>query len=107
MEILKEFDFDSRESRSQWAPYIDKLIDSPGIHAIKLVVGDDIAEATGLDNAHTGLSNYARQKGRSARVRKFPDGKPPHLVIGLRPEGEEPKKVRRAKKSTRPAPVGA
>jgi hypothetical protein len=107
MEILKKFDFDSRESRSQWAPFIDELIDNPGIHAIKLVVGDDISEATGLDNAHTGLSNYARQKGRSARVRKFPDGKPPHLVIGLRPEGEGAGRSRRAKKSTRPAPVGA
>jgi hypothetical protein len=97
MEILKEFDFDSRESRSQWAPYIDKLIDDSGIHAIKLDVGRDIPEATGLDNAHTGLSNYARQKGRSARVRKFPDAKPSYLVIGLRPEGEGAGRSRRRK----------
>jgi len=92
MEILEEFDFDRRESRSQWAKYIDALVDGINgrpIHAIKIEVGRDIPASTGLDNAHTGLSTYARdRRGRSARVKKFPNASPPYLVVGLRPEGQ-------------------
>jgi hypothetical protein len=110
MEILKEFDFDHREPKSQWAPYIDTLINGVNgkhVHAIRLVLGEDISEETGLANAYTGLSRYARKVERSARIRQFDKADPPYLVVGLRPEGEEPKKVRRAKKSTRPAPAAA
>lgn len=100
MEILEDFDFDYREPTSQWAPYIDKLIngvDGKPVHAIKLVLGKDIPEATGLANAYTGLSSYARKVGRSARVRQFDKADPPYLVVGLRPEGEAPRARRRAR----------
>src|SRR4051812_23690247 len=97
MEILQEFDFDYREPTSRWAPYIEELINNPGVHAIKLVVGEDIPEKTGLANAYTGLSSYARKVGRSARVRQFDKADPPYLVVGLRPEGEAPRARRRAR----------
>lgn len=99
MEILQEFDFDYREPTSQWASYIDTLIegsdDGRPVAAIKLELGEDIAVKTGLENAHTGLLNYARKRGRSARVRKFPGASPPYLVVGLRAEGEAQRAPRR------------
>lgn len=105
MEILDDFDFDHRESRSQWAPYVKALIDGHNgkpVHAIKLVAGQDFAADAHLDNVHNGLSTLVRKHGRRARIRKLPNETPKALIIGLYPEGS--RQVRRgARRETVPA----
>jgi hypothetical protein len=57
MEILQDFDFDYREPRSQWAPFIKTLIegvDGRPVHAVKLIAGRDFPEGANLDNVHNG-----------------------------------------------------
>jgi hypothetical protein len=106
MEILKEFDFDSRESRSQWAPFIDELIDNPGIHAIKLDVGATSprppASTTPTPASRTTLARRAAAPGCASSL----TGSRLTSSSACGPRARS-RKVRRAKKSTRPAPVGA
>lgn len=91
MEILQEFDFDYREPRSQWAPFIKTLIegqDGKPVHAVKLIAGRDFPADAKLDNVHNGLSTLARKRyGRRARIRKLENETPQALVVGLYPEG--------------------
>src|SRR4051812_13853291 len=91
MEILQDFDFDYREPRSQWAPFIKTLIegvDGEPVHAVKLVAGRDFPADANLDNVHNGLSTLARKRyDRRARIRKLENETPPALVVALSPEG--------------------
>jgi hypothetical protein len=91
MEILQDFDFDYREPRSQWAPFIKTLIegiDGSPVHAVKLIAGRDFPADAKLDNVHNGLSTLARKRyGRRARIRKLENETPQALVVGLYPEG--------------------
>ena len=82
MEILNNFDFNSRPSRSRYEAVADALINQ-GADAVKLVRGVDFPPSVKIDSVQGGVSTYIRENhDKSARTRVLDDDT---LVVGINP----------------------
>jgi hypothetical protein len=82
MEILEEFDFTARPSRSRYADAVTALVDN-GAHAVRLARGTDFPDNLKMDTVQSAVTTQIRKAGKRARTYKVDDDT---LVVGLRPD---------------------
>lgn len=92
MEILEQFDFDKRPSRSRYADVIKALVED-GVHAVKITRGEkEFPAEVSIETVQGGISTQVREAGRTAVTRKLGDDV---LVVGL-----EDSRAKRPRKTT-------
>lgn len=95
MEILEEFDFDSRPSRSRYVAAMTALVED-NVRAVKLTRGQDFDADVQLASVQGAISTLARERfGVRVVTRRVGDDE---LVVGINPN----QTVRRRRKSSEP-----
>lgn len=89
MEILENFDFDKRPSRSRYAPVVDALINN-GVKAVRIRRGDpEWPNGTNIESIQGAVADQIRKRGKNARTHRETDDS---LIVGL---NEKPAPARR------------
>jgi len=92
MEILEQFDFNNRPSRSRYEAVADALLNK-GAEAVKLKRGVDFPETVKIDSVQGGISTYIRETyDKSARTRVLDDDT---IVVGNNPTPRRRKQSRK------------